>query len=103
MISGLITVGFVAMFIAPPKWPWFVAVTLMGGALWVGFFLFLDFDNPWTLSWWQLGAGAFGLGAANAAVGALVAWPIRYALTKLVVMLWRRARSNSRRESQVAP
>ena len=102
MLPGMIALGCAAMLIAPPKWQWFAAVTLAGGALWLGTFLFPTPADPGTLSWWQLVPGAFAIGAANAAVGALVAWPIRYALTKVVVTLWRRSRSDARSESQVA-
>lgn len=96
MIPGMLVLAFAAMLVAPPKWQWFVAVTLAGGALWLGTFLFPTLADPGTLSWWQLVPGAFGIGAANAAVGALVAWPIRYVVTKLIVGLWRRSRPQPR-------
>ncbi|WP_062133466.1 hypothetical protein [Demequina aestuarii] len=90
MVPGLILIGFVAMLLVPPRWRWFVSVTLAGGVVWLATFFFPDLADTGTLSWWQLVPAAFALGAVNTAVGATVGWLIRFAAQTLFTVVRKR-------------
>jgi hypothetical protein len=96
--------GFVAMLIAPPRWRWFLLVTLAGGLLWLGTFFYPTMADTGTLSWWQLVPAAIGLGMANTAAGAAPGWALRYMSQKalLAAISRRRARSMGRHPDEGA-
>ncbi|WP_062379854.1 hypothetical protein [Demequina pelophila] len=89
MILGMLLMGFFVMALLPPRWQFFLTVAIAGGLLWVSTFFIPEIKDTGTLTYWQLIPSAFGIGAANAAVGAaagwITGWAVRWVFSKIFV------------------
>ncbi|WP_062203473.1 hypothetical protein [Demequina salsinemoris] len=85
----MLLMGFFVMALLPPRWQFFLTVAIAGGLLWVSTFFIPETKDTGTLTYSQLIPSAFGIGAANAAVGAAfgwaVGWSVRWGFHKILI------------------